>query len=93
MNRDSGLTEKAQEQISQYDSKLKGKGPWLYEDGSQPQATGQMVQTPTPKAKSVAKKGQDVLATMGLAATVPSSSTSCPCRYPHCRCQDCMNLR
>ena len=29
----SGLTEKTQEQISQYDSKLKGKGPWVYEDG------------------------------------------------------------
>ena len=58
MNRDSGLTEKAQEQISQYDSKLKGKGPWLYEDGSQPQATGQMVQTPTPKAKSVEERSR-----------------------------------
>ena len=49
---------------------------------SQQQATGQMVQTPMPKAKSVAKKGQDVLATMGLAATVPSSSTSCPLQVP-----------
>ena len=78
----SGLTEKAQEQITQYDSKLKGKGPWVYEDGGQSQTTGQMVQTPTPKAKSVAKKGQDVLTTMGLAATVPSSSTSCPVQVP-----------
>ena len=78
----SGLTEKAQEQITQYDSKLKGKGPWVYEDGGQSQATGQMVQNPTLKAKSVAKKGQDVLATMGLAATVPSSSTSCPLQVP-----------
>ena len=78
----SGLTEKTQEQISQYDSKLKGKGPWVYEDGGQSQPAGQMVQTPTPKAKSVAKKGQDVVATMGLAATVPSSSTSCPLQVP-----------
>ena len=28
------------------------------------------------------KIGQDVLATMGLAATVPSSSTSCPLQMP-----------
>ena len=79
----SGLTEKTQEQIAQYDGKLKGKGPWAFEDGGQQQqSTGQMVQTPMPKAKSVAKKGQDVLATMGLAATVPSSSTSCPLQMP-----------
>ena len=77
----SGLTEKTQEQISQYDNKLKGR-PWVYEEGSQTQPTGQMVQAPTPKAKSVAKKGQDMLATMGLAASVPSSSTSCPVQVP-----------
>ena len=36
----SGLTEKAQEQISQYDGKLKGKGPWVFEDGGkQPTAS------------------------------------------------------
>ena len=77
----SGLTEKTQEQISQYDNKLKGR-PWVYEEGGQTHPTGQMVQAPTPKAKSVAKKGQDMLATMGLAATVPSSSTSCPVPVP-----------
>ena len=77
----SGLTEKTQEQISQYDNKLKGR-PSVYEEGGQTHPTGQMVQAPTPKAKSVAKKGQDMLATMGLAATVPSSSTSCPVPVP-----------
>ena len=78
----SGLTR--QTQITQYESKLKGKGPWLYEESmsSQPQTTVQMVQAPTPKAKSVAKKGEDVLATMGLVATVPSGSTSYPLPVP-----------
>ena len=79
----SGLTEKTQEQIAQYDGQLKGTGPWAFEaGGQQQQPTGQMIKTPMPKAKSVAKKGQDVLAAMGLAATVPSSSTSCPMPVP-----------
>ena len=70
----SGLTEKTQEQIAQYDGQLKGTGPWVFAAGGQ--------QPTVPRAKSVAKKGQDMLATMGLAATVPSSSTSCPVPVP-----------